>query len=163
MKFNFISRFHWGYVFWHFLFWLTVLDEKVSVCGIFNHGRILLSISIHIFCFLSHRWYVKSNKWLRWYFQSCSHCFTGVFNTCWKYTFLKKDNSFLSSVLLIHNPLCPALNIALLIYTDLVPGMCCVTAGSAQPEAWSQVPANYFSTGCSLLVPCMQRLALPNI
>lgn len=75
--------------------------------------------------------------------------------------FLKKETN-LSSVLLIHNPLCPTLNIALLIYADLIPGMCCVTAGSAQPEASSQVPANYFSRGCSLLVACVQCLALPN-
>jgi len=67
----------------------------------------------------------------------------------------------LSSVLLIHNLLCPALNTALLIYADLVPGMCCVTAGSAQPEAWSWGPAKYFSRSSSLLIPCRQRLALP--
>lgn len=53
--------------------------------------------------------------------------------------FLKKKNSFLSWVLLIHNPLCPTLNIALLIYADPLPGMRCVTAGSAQTEAWSRV------------------------
>lgn len=77
-------------------------------------------------------------------------------------SFFKKGTS-LSSVLLIHNPLCPTLNIALLIYADFIPGMCCVTAGSVQPEASSQVPANYFSRGCSLLVPCMQCLALSNL
>lgn len=115
------------------------------------------------FCFLPYRWCIKRNKWLQWYFQSCSHCFTGVFNTCWKHVFFKKKETSLSSVLLIHNPLCPALKIALLIYADLIPGVCCVTAGSTQPEASSQVPANYFSRGCGLLVPCMQCLALPNI
>lgn len=69
----------------------------------------------------------------------------------------------MSSLLLIHNPLCPALNVALLIYVDLIPGMCCATAGSAQPEPGSRVPANYFSRSSRLFIPCMQWLALPNI
>lgn len=59
-------------------------------------------------------------------------CLIHVGNTSF---FFFKETSFLSSVLLIHNPLCPALNIALLVYAELVPGMCCVTDGNAQPEA----------------------------
>lgn len=58
-------------------------------------------------------------------------CLIHVGNT----SFFLKEASFLSSVLLIHNPLCPALNIALLIYAELIPGMCCVTDGNEQPEA----------------------------
>lgn len=73
------------------------------------------------------------------------------------------ENSFLSSVLLIHNPLCPVLNIAFLIYADLVPGMCCVTSGTGQPEAWSWVLENYFDRSWGLLVSHTQCLGLHNV
>lgn len=72
-----------------------------------------------------------------------------------------KENSFLSSVCLIHNPLCPVLNIAFLIYPELVPGMCCVTSGAGQPEAWSWVPGNYFSRSWGLPEPPRLCSVLP--